>query len=197
MTATNFNELWQSQKTDVPNPTAIIAKAQKIQRNTRRKTLFGNVLLSLTLAFIVFIVWYYQPQMWTTRLGTLLVVVAILMQIIASGKLIPIARQTDATASNADFLRQMLHIQQKQVYLQTTIMSLYFVLLSVGLFLYLYEYAMRMSTTGFALTYGLTALWIALSWFWLRPMTIKKQNAALEEVIQNLQKMNGQWVEEN
>ncbi|MFT3793266.1 hypothetical protein [Flavobacterium sp.] len=196
MTVTNFNELWQSNQPNIPDPQEIIAKALKVQRNTRRKTLFGNALLAATLAFIIFIVLHYDPKMPTTKLGTLIVVIAIVMQIIASGKLIPMTRKTDATSSTADFLKQMLQIQQKQLYLQTTIMSLYFVMLSGGIFLYMYEYAVRMGALGFGLTYGLTALWIALSWFYIRPRTIRKQNGALNEVIENLQKMNRQFAEE-
>lgn len=197
MTATNFNELWQHQKTAVSDPAHIIDKARKIQQGVRRKILFGNVLLAFTLAFVVFIVGYYQPEMLTTKIGTLLVVIGIVMQIVASGGMIPLVKKAQSGQSAADYLRQMLLVKKKQAFLQTTIMSLYFVLLTLGIFLYMYEYTIRMSAAGMALAYGISGLWFAFSWFYLRPKTIKKQQRQLNEIIENLESVSRQLSEEN
>lgn len=195
MSATDFKQLWQNQPTAPANPTEIISKAAKLKQSLRRKTLMSNIVLSLTLAFVVFILMYYKPQMITTKIGILLTVIAIVMQIVAAGKLIPLAK-SNAKASPADYLSQLLQIRKKQAHLQTTIMNLYFILLCSGIFLYLYEYTVRMDLSGQLLTYGLTALWFAISWLYLRPRTIRKQNAQLEDAIANLENINRQFTEE-
>ncbi len=195
MSATDLKQLWQSQPTLAADPNEIMAKAARLRQSVKRKTWLGNILLAITLAFVVFVLIYYKPQMWTTKTGILLVVIGIVMQIIAAGKLIPLTRNNQK-ASPSEYLSQLLLIQKKQAYLQTTIMNLYFILLGSGIFLYLYEYAVRMDLLGMILTYGLTALWFAISWFYLRPRTIRKQNAALEDAIRNLENINRQFTEE-
>jgi len=192
---TDFKQLWQSQPTVSTSATEIIAKAQRLQKSIRNKMLLGNALLAATLWFIIAIVWHYQPSMVTTKIGTLLVALAIVMQILASAKMIPLFSKGNTLSSSADFLEQMLSLKKKQAFLQTTIMGLYFVLLGTGIFLYLYEYAQRMATLGFVLSYALTGLWIAFSWFYLRPRTIKKQQIQLNEIIENLQDINNQLKE--
>lgn len=195
MSATDLKQLWQSQHTLAADPNEIMAKAARLRQSVKRKTWLGNILLAITLAFVVFVLIYYKPQMWTTKTGILLVVIGIVMQIIAAGKLIPLTRNNQK-ASPSEYLSQLLLIQKKQAYLQTTIMNLYFILLGSGIFLYLYEYAVRMDLLGMILTYGLTALWFAISWFYLRPRTIRKQNAALEYAIRSLENINRQFTEE-
>lgn len=194
MSATDFKQLWQSQPTAPVDQDEIMAKAAKLRQSVWRKTLMGNIVLSLTLAFVIFILIYYKPQMATTKIGILLTVIAIVMQIIAAGKLIPMAK-SNAKASPAHYLSQLLQIRKKQAHLQTTVMNLYFILLCSGIFLYLYEYTVRMALFGMLLTYGLTAIWFAISWFYLRPRTIRKQNAQLEEAIRNLESINRQFTE--
>lgn len=197
MTATNFNELWQSQQTAVARPEEIIAKAKKVQRNVRRKIILGNVLLGFTLAFVLFVVGCYQPTMMTTKIGTLLVVIAIAMQMVAAGGMISLAGSGDSFENSAAYLKQMLRIKKKQSFLQTTILSLYFILLSVGIFLYMYEYTLRMSLTGSISTYAITGLWFAFSWFYLRPRTIKKQQSQINNIIENLEQIDRQFSENN
>lgn len=197
MNGTNFNEIWQRQKTVVSNPADIIEKARKVQRSVRRKILFGNITLAFTLVFVILIVGYYKPEMPTTKIGTLLVAIGIVMQIVASGGMFPLVSKAQSTQSGADYLAQMLLVKKKQAFLQTTIMSLYFVFLTLGIFLYLYEYTVRMSAIGMALAYGLTGLWFAFAWFYLRPRAIKKQQAQLNDIIRNLEGISRQLSEEN
>lgn len=197
MTGINFNELWQSQAAAHSNPEEIIAKAENLQKSVRRKIVLGNLLLGATLVVIIGIVAFYKPAMLTSKIGTLLVIIGIVMQIVASGKMIPLVGKNNAATTSTDYLRQMLQIRKKQSFLQTTIMSLYFILLTVGIFLYMYEYTLRMQTSGMVLAYGITGLWFAFAWFYLRPKAIKKQQQQLNELIGNLEKMNRQMDEDS
>ena len=197
MTEINFKDIWQSQRPEPSDASAIIAKARQLKRKTILRIVLGNALLLATMVLIIAVVVYYEPQMLTTKIGTLLVVTALVMQIVASSKIIPLLTTSNPGQSNSEYLQQLLLLKKKQFFLETTIMSLYFIFLSIGLGLYMIEYSMKLSTGGIALYYGLTALWIAFAWFYLRPKTIRKQRQKLNDVISQLENVESQFSEEN
>lgn len=197
MIETNFKNLWQSQNTNANlNSKDIILKAIQLQKKTRIKTLLTNGLLLVTMLFIIGIVVYFQPKMITTKIGTILVVIALIMQIITSTKLISASDKNNDQNSNAEYLQQLLVFKKKQAFLQSTIMTAYFILLGLGIVLYMIEYTIRMSILGAALAYGITSLWIAVNWFYFRPKIIKKQQQKLNKIIADLEKINDQFLEE-
>lgn len=197
MTEINLNQLWQSQQ-NIPkmDASAIVHKAKQLQRKTKIKLILGNVLLFATMIFIIGIVYYFQPKMMTTKMGSLLVLFSILMQIIASGRMIPLLNKNNAQTNPIDYLNHLLDFKKKQAFLQTTIMTLYFIFLSLGLALYMIEFTMKGSITFIIAVYGITLLWIAFNWFYIRPKTIRKQQQKLDEVIQSLENITAQFSDE-
>lgn len=197
MTETNFKDLWQAQNTTSnAGSIEIVLKAKHLQKKTRIKLLLSNLLLFATLLFIIGIVLYFKPQMITTKIGAILVNIAIIMQIATSTKLITLIKESDTQTSNAEYLNQLLIIKKKQAVLQSSIMAVYFILLGLGIALYMLEYVLRMTLLGGLLTYGITGLWIAFNWFYLRPKIIKKQQQKLNDSIAALENMNNQFIEE-
>lgn len=193
MTAINFKEIWQSQEAkSTINADAIAAKAKGVKRSAMLKIVLGNALLLATMVFIIWVIVYFEPKMLTTKIGALLIVAGLMMQIIASSRLIPLLRKNDATQSPSDYLPQLLLLKKKQAFLETTVMSLYFLLLGLGLGLYMIEYAMRLSVANRWLYCGLTFLWMAFAWFYLRPRTIKKQRQKLDDTIAQLESLEKQ-----
>lgn len=197
MTEINLNQLWQSQR-NIPEMDAstIVHKAKQLQRKTKIKLMLGNLLLLATMIFIIGIVFYFQPKMMTTKIGSLLVMLSILMQIIASGRMIPLLNKSNTQTNPVDYLNHLLDFKKKQAFLQTTIMTLYFIFLSLGLFLYMIEFTIKGSITFMVAAYGITLLWIAFNWFYIRPKTIRKQRQKLDEVIQNLENITTQFSDE-
>jgi hypothetical protein len=47
----------------------------------------------------------------------------------------------------------------------------------------MFEYVLRMTLLDGLLTYGITGLWIAFNWFYLKPKIIKKQQQKLNDSI--------------
>lgn len=198
MTEINFKEIWQSQEAkSTINADAIAAKAKGVKRSAMLKIVLGNALLLATMVFIIWVIVYFEPKMLTTKIGVLLIVAGLMMQIIASSKLIPLLRKNDATQSPSDYLQQLLLLKKKQAFLETTVMSLYFLLLGLGLGLYMIEYAMRLSVANRWLYCGLTFLWMAFAWFYLRPRTIKKQRQKLDDTIAQLESLENQLNEKD
>ncbi|MFC3811130.1 hypothetical protein [Lacihabitans lacunae] len=188
----NFNELWSGQKIVQPNPDDLILKVDKLKKANTKRIVYTNITLVLTSVFICFIWYYYQPQFITSKIGIVLMVLAMLSFIVASNSSLVLYKKLDAGESNQQYLKTLLLIKEKQQFMQTTMLNLYFLFLSVGLSLYMYEYVSRMSTLMAVVVCGVTALWFLFNWFYLRPKQIKKQEAKLNEIIAKFEDIQGQ-----
>ncbi|RKR81577.1 hypothetical protein BDD43_1726 [Mucilaginibacter gracilis] len=190
--STDFKALWNNEGSRLPDIQEIFAKANKLNRNIRRKLWRENVVLPLTAIFIIWIWWYYQPQMITTKIGIVMIVIAIIAFLIATNQLCPLLTDGNAETDSRQFLTQMIKIRQKQDFISSTMTRVYFTLLSTGLALYMIEYAL-MGGMVFRITYyTLTFAWIAFCWFYWLPRKVKKRKKANNEVIARLEELNGQ-----
>ncbi|MFL9481956.1 hypothetical protein ACI6Q2_04205 [Chitinophagaceae bacterium LWZ2-11] len=185
----DFKALWQKQPMlPTPDMEVFIKQAGKFKIKTRNKFLFSGILLLATIFALIAIACYYKPKMITTKVGIILAILAIVMYIISLGKILQILFKANIEESSKAYLEQMIAVRKEQTHLQTTILGAYFILLSTGVLLYIYEYVLLMSTTGKILAYGLTLAWFAFNWFYVRPKTIQKQQAKTNELISNLEK---------
>lgn len=188
----NFNDLWSGQKIVQPNPDELILKVDKLKKANTKRIVYTNITLVLTSVFICFIWYYFQPQFITSKIGIVLAILAMLSFMIASNSSLVLYKKLDAGESNQQYLKTLLLIKEKQQFMQTTMLNLYFLFLSVGLSLYMYEYVSRMSTLMAVVVCGVTVLWFLFNWFYLRPKQIKKQEAKLNEIIAKFEDIQGQ-----
>ncbi|HCA08169.1 hypothetical protein [Chryseobacterium sp.] len=196
--ATNidFKNLWQQQTAEKPSIEELLGRLKKFKNENLRRLLVTNVLLILTSLFIGFIWYYYQPQFLSTKIGIVLVILAMLIFLFAYNKLFSPIYKLDSTQTNAEYLQSLYSLKSKQKFMQTTMLNLYFIMLFAGISLYMYEYASRMEMMYAVLTYGLTFLWIAFNWFYLRPKTIRKQQGKLNGLIHKFEEINQQLKEQ-
>ena len=188
----NFNELWAKQKTGEPNKEDLLSKINKFKKSNLKRLIIINLLLIITSLFIIFIWVYYQPQMITTKIGIVLTILAMVIFVIANNQSFALFRKTTTTQSNSEYLKNLIAIKAKQQYMQTTMLNLYFVLLSTGIGLYMYEYTQLMTAFWGIFAYGITSIWILFNWFYLRPKQIKKQQSKLNEIIGKFKMLNEQ-----
>jgi hypothetical protein len=188
----NFNELWAKQKTGESNKEDLLYKINKFKNSNLKRLIITNILLIITSLLIFFIWVYYQPQMITTKIGIILTILAMVIFVIASNQSFKLFRKTTNTQSNSEYLKDLLAIKAKQQFMQTTMLNLYFVLLSTGIGLYMYEYTQLMTAFWGIFAYGITSIWILFNWFYLRPKQIKKQQSKLDEIIGKLKMLNEQ-----
>jgi hypothetical protein len=183
----NFNELWAKQKTGEPNKEDLLSKINKFKKSNLKRLITTNFILIATSLFIIFIWAHYQPQMITTKIGIILTILSMVIFVIAYNQSFALFRKTTNTLSNSDYLKNLLAIKAKQQFMQTTMLSLYFVLLSTGIGLYMYEYAQLMSLFWGIFAYLVTSIWVLFNWFYLRPKQIKKQQSKVDEIISKLE----------
>jgi hypothetical protein len=192
--ATNidFKNIWKQQTSSKPNLEELLGKLKKFRNQNLRRLIFANIGLITTSLLILFIWYRYQPQMITTKIGIVLVILAMVMFLFVYNKMFMVFYKIDQTQSNNEYLQSLYVVKSKQKFMQTTILNLYFIMLFLGICFYMYEYTSRMTLGSGILTYAVTFAWIAFNWFYLRPRTIKKQQGKLNELIDKFEEINNQ-----
>lgn len=185
--------LWQRQTSAVtPDINLLVKKAGDYKKKQFGKLLLNNILLVCTALFIGYIWYAAQPKFLTTKIGIVLTIAAILLFVIASGRVFPLLKDARIDMDSHQYLQQLRVLKKQQLLLQRQLMAAYYILLTAGMSLYLYEYTVRMGRAGMLVTYGLTLAWIAFAWFYIKPRTIRKQAVPLNELIARFEALDQQ-----
>ena len=107
-------------------------------------------------------------------------------------QILELLKKINETESNQQYLKKLQALKEKQLFMQTTILNLYFLLLSTGISLYMYEYIVQMTVLLGVFSYGITGVWILFNWFYLRPKQIKKQQSKLNDIINKFENIQAQ-----
>ncbi|WP_125717814.1 hypothetical protein [Flavobacterium ustbae] len=188
----DFKDLWKKQTVSQPDMKDLLARLSKFKKTALRCLWFTNITLLATSAFIAFIWIYYQPQFISTKIGIVLTIFAMVVYMFVYNKLLNDYRNIDSTQTNQEYIQKLILIKKKQQFLQTKMMTFYFLFLTIGICLYMYEYASRMSVLAASLTYGITLFWMLFNWFYLRPRQIKKQQDKINSLIEKFEEVNRQ-----
>jgi hypothetical protein len=191
----NLKELWNRQTGPIPDSKEIFDKANKYKKRHLNILIRTNILLVLTSLFITWVVYAAQPQMISTKIGTVLVIIAMTIYLAVYNRMIPLLRKVNDDTSSHEYLQNLLKLNTKQKFLQTTMTNVYYILLSAGIFLYMIEYALRMKLVWGIVTYALTFAWLIFSWFYFRAKAIKKQERAINELIEKFEVLEKQLEE--
>ncbi|AZA48451.1 hypothetical protein EG346_09775 [Chryseobacterium carnipullorum] len=192
--ATNidFKNLWKQQTTEKPSIEELLGRLKKFKNENIRKLAVTNILLIVTSVGIGLIWYHYQPQLMTSKIGIILIILAMVIFLSAYNQLFTNFYKLNNTQTNTEYLNSLYSLKSKQKFIQTTMMNIYFMMLFIGICLYMYEYTSRMTVFYGITVYAVTFLWIAFNWFYLRPKTIKKQQAKLNGLIDKFEEINNQ-----
>lgn len=188
----DFKDLWKQQVVNPPNIEELLSKLKQFKRVSLRKLIITNVLLIATSAFIVFIWYKYQPEFISTKIGIVLVIFAMMVYLFVYNKLGAFYKTIDGAQSNSEYLQKLISIKAKLHFLQSTMLSLYFILLGSGLCLYMFEYTNRMTLFWGIITYAIMLGWVGFTWFYLRPKEIKKEQNRVNSLIAKFEEVNKQ-----
>lgn len=188
----DFKNLWKQQEAEQPELSDLMLLLRSYKNKGLKRLVLTNVLLVMTTVGLVLIWYYFQPQLITTKIGLITTILAMLIFVLAYNTLFKYYKSASEFESNSAYLKNLITIKRKQKFMQTTMLQLYFILLSLGVCLYLYEYVKLMPTVVGFLVYALTLAWLAFNWFYLRPKTIKKQEKKLDILIKKFEMINRQ-----
>jgi predicted permease len=188
----DFKNLWNKQEMAIPDTKELFEKTNEFKKKSFRKLLLANVTLLLTTAFILFIWYHYKPEFITSKIGIVCILLAMFLYLFVYNQMATFLKSNNYEMDTTHYLQELLRLKEKQLFLQSTILNVYFILLSLGICLYMYEYTCRMTILWTSVTYGITMLWIALNWFVFRPITIRKQQKTVNDLIEKFENINNQ-----
>jgi Flp pilus assembly protein TadB len=192
-TEMDFKALWNKQSTsDIPDTKELFSKADGIKKKTRNKLIGLNLVLLATVGIMVYMGFNIDNERLTTKIGLILIVVAMVSYLAVSNQIMPLLFKSDFETSSQEYLNQLIRIKRKQDFLNKVMINIYFILLAVGLALYMLQFVARMNVV-WAVTYVvLTFGWIGFAWFYMRPRGIRKKAKALNDMIEKLEEVNRQ-----
>jgi hypothetical protein len=188
----DFKDLWKQQVVNSPNIEELLAKLKHFKKTSLRRLIFTNAMLIATCVLILLIWYYYQPQFLSTKIGIVLNVAIMAIYLLVYNRLFDAYKELDNTDSNAAYLQKLIAIKTKQKFLQSKMLSIYFVVLGLGTCLYMYEYASMMSFLWGFFVYAVLLFWMGFNWFYLRPRQIVKENSKIDMLIDTFQRINNQ-----
>lgn len=192
----DFKDLWKKQSISQPDINEIMDKLKLFKKTSLRRLILTNVMLIATCVLILLIWFYYQPQWVSTKIGIVLNVAIMAIYLVVYNKLFDSYKEMDKTYSNAEYLQKLIVIKTKQKFLQSKMLSIYFLVLGLGLSLYMYEYTAMMTLFWGIFAYAVAFFWMGFVWFYLRPRQIVKENLKIDTLIDKFQRINNQLEEE-
>lgn len=187
--------LWHKQVVPTANHSEVFKRIRDFKKGRIKKIIILNVVLLLTVCFVVFIWMYFKPQLISTKIGIVLTVLSIILVVVFNRKLVHLYRKINDNQSNSDYLNALFTIRNKESFIQTKIMNLYFILLSLGISLYMYEYILAKSQLFGLLAYFVLFLWVGFNWFFLRPRIIRSNRRKLDSLLQKIENVKSQLKE--
>jgi len=150
----DLSSIWKQQKVGQPNIEELTYKLNQFKKSGLQKLIITNVILVITIGLIIFIWNHYQPQFITSKIGIVLTILSMIIFVFFNNKLFSVFNKIDYTKSNNEYLLDLILLKTKQKYIQTKILGFYFIVLSLGICLYMYEYTSRMTTLGSIFAYS-------------------------------------------
>ena len=188
----DIKELWNRQTVPAADQSEILNKISRFRKSGLKRGIFLDVILVLTILFMIFIWIYFKPQFLSTKIGIIVGILPMCIVVVFNRKITSLYRSLDEKQSNIDYLNNLLMLKGKETFMQTKVMSLYFILLSSGILLYMYEYTLNSSFTFRLIAYSVLFLWIALNWFVLRPVMIRKNRRKMDCLVRQIEKIKSQ-----
>lgn len=189
----NLDQLWQNTNEKAPDWQAFAKQMAALEIKKRNEKNKLNFMLLATMAFVGFIAYAYWPLAWTTLIGIVLTELSMLLYLWQYNRHTTVRNITTETSNARAYLEWLYEDRKRQRYLGRQLMSAYFLLLSTGVLVYMWEFVQRMPGFYGWLAYGVTLGWFALNWFVFRPRIIQKREAALNDLIQQLERLQQQW----
>jgi heme exporter protein D len=188
----NLDQLWQNTNEKAPDWQAFTKQMAALEIKKRNEKNKLNFMLLATMAFVGFIAFAYWPLAWTTLMGIVLTELSMLLYLWQYNRHTTVRNITTETSNARAYLEWLYEDRKRQRYLGRQLMSAYFLLLSTGVLVYMWEFVQRMPGFYGWLAYGITLGWFALNWFIFRPRIIQKREAALNDLIQQLERLQQQ-----
>ena len=190
----DLNDIKQIWLTSNVNALPKAEEIVKIIRRHRLKLIAKNVALILFVILMVavmcWVLFTYSPKLFVTRIGEACFFVALFI-LLGAGATSLIRATTFKNYTNEAYINFLKKEQQRQFSFQKTTQVIGFAFASIGLLLYLFELIYG-NIMVLVIAYLLAIIWIAASWFIVRPISIRRKAKKLNETISKLERISAQ-----
>ncbi|WP_395626913.1 hypothetical protein [Daejeonella sp.] len=176
---------------------AVFKKIQKTKNGLSRRLLIEIIGMTLAATAILSVWWFIPFNMWTTHLAMIIFLACCIYYIIA---IIGNYRQINYDKlidKPEDYITYLKKYKQERYVLNTRKYRIYTIFLSTGFLLYFVEISFMTPTWVIILALIFTFSWIAFSYFISMRIYIKREESKLEEMIQNLERIQKQFEDNN
>lgn len=192
-TEVDFNALWKREETtDVPDTKELFKKVGSLKKAARIRLILQSLVLLGTVAILLIVGFTIHGRQVTTTIGLVLMLMAIVSYLIATNQLLPMLFKSDIDGSSREYINQLIRIKRKYEFLDKVMVNIYFGLLSSGTFLFMLQFALKLSTAKAALFYGLIFAGLASTWIYSKTREIKRTLKPLNDTIKRLEALNDQ-----
>ena len=119
----DIKELWNRQTVPAADQSEILNKISRFRKNGLKKGIFLDVILVLTILFMIFIWIYFKPQFLSTKIGIIVGILPMCIVVVFNRKITSLYRSLDEKQSNIDYLNNLLMLKGKETFMQTKVMS--------------------------------------------------------------------------
>ncbi len=190
----DLKKIWNKQKIARPKVEVLYAQAKRLKRRGFLKLIAVNLTSLLSIIFIGSIGYYYQPEIVTTKIGIILTILAMVIFILSYNKQFSVLADNTIEPNNKEYLQQLIKLKEMQIIQQTSTLNIYFILLSLGIGLYLFEHVLKMPIILGVIIYATVTIWFAICWIYLRPKVIEKEDNKINQLIDKFKKVHNQLI---
>jgi hypothetical protein len=190
----NLNDIktiWRSANVDgLPTSQEMKGVVRKYRRQKLAKKA-GTIMVTLfLLALMIGVVLFYPSVLLTTRIGEGCMLIAIVILVVNNTRSLARVYRL-RNLSNKAFLEYLDLAQRGHIrfYKRTQVVGLG--LISIGLLLYLFELVYK-SLVAFLVAYGLTAVYLLVMWFVVRPRFFQRKKRKFDTLREKAEKIAGQ-----
>ncbi len=189
-----IKNIWQGQQERNIAIDDLLKQVKGAKNRLATKLLIEVIAMSTAIAGLSY-AWYMVPfRMWTTHLSLLIFMASCLFVLFAQ---LSAYRNINTSAGlidkPSDYIQYLSQYQQERHRLNSQKYRVYTLFLGLGVLLFFVEIffvsSLWLTIVGLSLSFG----WILFCYFWLMRQYIKKEDAALNEMIENLQRLANQF----
>ena len=171
----------------------VLKKVRKTRNGLSSRLLIEMIGMGIATAILIY-VWIESPfRMWTTHLAMIIFIACCIYYIVALIDNYRKINDNKLIDKPEDYITYLKKYKHDRYIFNTRKYTIYSIFLTAGFLLYFIEISFMapfwVTITGFVFTF----LWIALCYFVFMRIYIKREESKLEEMIQNLERLQKQF----
>ncbi len=175
----------------------VLKKVRKTRNGLASRLLMEMIGMGIAAAGLIY-VWIESPfKMWTTHLAMIIFIACCIYYIIALIGNYRRINHNNLLDKPEDYIKYLTKYKHDRYIFNTRKYSIYSIFFTAGFILYFIEIAFITSFWVTVIGIILTFLWIGFCYFVLMRIYIKREEAKLEEMIQNLERLHKQFEDTN